>query len=162
MRWGEAFRMRRAALAALLMFLLAPLPALADAILTLSRGGETFELSYEDLKALPQHSVTTTTEFTDGPITFTGPLARDVLEQVGLDEAERVRLTAMNDYFIEVPTRDFAEYDVIMALEADGRRLSRRGKGPIWLMYPMSDYPELQDPLYNARLIWQLVSVEGL
>lgn len=137
-------------------------PALADPILTLSNGEDTVELTLEDLLALPQHSVTTVTEYTDGAVTFTGPLARDVLDELGLNDADRVRLTAMNDYFIDVPTSDFAQYDVIMALEADGTRLSRRDKGPIWLMYPISDHEELADPVFNARLIWQLVSAEAL
>jgi hypothetical protein len=158
----EAVGTRAGALAGLLALLCETGPAAADPILTLSSETETVELSLEDLKALPQHSVTTATEFTDGAVTFTGPLARDVLDEVGLAQAETVRLTAMNDYFIDVPTRDFAEYDVIMALEADGKRLSRRDKGPIWLMYPLDDYEELGDPIYNARLIWQLVSVEEL
>ncbi len=43
---------------------------------------------------------------------------------------------------------------------ADGERLSLRDKGPLWLMYPIDDHAELQDPLYNVRLIWQLTSME--
>lgn len=141
---------------------LAAWPTLADPALVLSRGDEAVELTLEDLEAMPQHSITTVTEFTDGATTFTGPLARDVFEHLDLNEVDTVRLTAINDYFIDVPTSDFRQYDVIMALEADGRRLSRRDKGPIWLMYPISDHEELADPQYVARLIWQLVSAEAL
>ena len=157
----EAVRRRAGAFATLIACALAAVPALADPALTLSRGGETAELTLEDLRTMPQHAVTTTTEFTDGLVTFTGPLARDVLDHLGLNEVETVRLTAINDYFIDVPTSDFTEYDVIMALDANGRQLSRRDKGPIWLMYPISDHDELADPRYNARLIWQLISVEA-
>lgn len=148
--------------ATLMACLIVPATAFADAVLTLSRDGETIELTRDELKALPQHSMTTTTEFTDGLITFTGPLARDVLDHLDLNDGEMVRMTAMNDYFIEVPTEDFAEYDVIMAMDANGERLSPRDKGPIWLMYPISEHEELSDPVYNARLIWQLMRVEAL
>ena len=49
---------------------------------------------------------------------------------------------------------------MILAMQADGTRLSIRDKGPIWLMYPVDDFPELQDPKYNLRLIWQLTVME--
>lgn len=142
-----------------------PSVAAAQTILTLSRGAvdvETLDLTLEDLQALPQHTLVTSNEFTDGAVTYTGPLARDVLELLALDSMETVRLTAANDYSIDVPTADFHRYEVILALEADGQRLSRRDKGPLWLMYPLSDHPELAGPLYNARLIWQVVRVEAL
>ena len=42
----------------------------------------------------------------------------------------------------------------------NGKRLSLRDKGPIWVIYPMTDNKELQDPAYNQRLVWQLVKIE--
>ena len=45
---------------------------------------------------------------------------------------------AANDYYVDIPTEDFTTYDAILAMEADGERLSRREKGPLWLMYPIS------------------------
>jgi hypothetical protein len=130
-------------------------------VLTLTNGQDVLELSIDDLEGMPQHTITTINEFTDRPVTYRGPLARAVLSYLDLDSVEVVRLTALNDYFIEIPTRDFLDYDVIMAIEADGVPLSRRDKGPIWLMYPISDHSELTDPRYNARLIWQLDRVEA-
>ena len=87
---------------------------------------------------------------------------RDVLAQLGLDDVAEVRLVAANDYFVDIPTEDFRAYDAILAMEADGKRLSRREKGPLWLMYPISDHPELKDPIYLRRLIWQVVRIEAL
>ncbi len=54
------------------------------------------------------------------------------------------------------------EYDVIFAMSQNGERLSIRDKGPIWVIYPMTDNDELQDRVYNDRLIWQLVKVDTL
>ena len=47
-----------------------------------------------------------------------------MLAQFGLDDVERVRLVAANDYFVDIPTEDFRVYDAILAMEADGRRLA--------------------------------------
>ena len=84
-----------------------------------------------------------------------------LLAQFGLEHADAVRLTAANDYFVDIPTGDFQAYDVILAMQADGKPLSRRDRGPLWLMYPISDHAELNDPVYFRRLIWQVVRIES-
>ena len=111
-------------------------------------------------RRLPQVTIVTENEFSDGAVTYSGPLVRDVLEHLALDQADTVRFTAANDYFVEIPTDDFRRFNVILAMEADGKKLSRREKGPLWLMYPISDHAELRDPIYIHRLIWQVVRIE--
>lgn len=115
-----------------------------------------------DLALLPQASLRTGNEFTDGEHSYTGPLVRDVLRVVGLAEAGTVRFTAANDYTVEIPVADFDRYDAILARRLDGRPMSLRDKGPLWLMYPVSAHPELRDPIYVSRLIWQVVAVEAV
>lgn len=73
---------------------------------------------------------------------------------------DMLRFSAANDYYVEIPVSDFRDYDVILAMQADGVPLARREKGPLWLMYPISDHEELADPLYIHRLIWQVEKVE--
>lgn len=138
--------------------------ATAEATLQLVGAGpsQTRELSLDDLAALPQVEVRTENEFSDGLVTYRGPLVRDVLAKLDLDRLTAVRFVAANDYYVDIPTSDFAEYDVILAMEADGKPLSRRDKGPLWLMYPISDNPALRDPTYLRRLIWQVVRIEAL
>ncbi|MEM7269968.1 MAG: molybdopterin-dependent oxidoreductase [Pseudomonadota bacterium] len=138
-------------------------PSFAGAVLTVinsSGGGDSAEFSRDDLRGLEQISYRTSTEFTDGEPEFSGPLARDVLASVGIGDATIAVMTAANDYAIEVPISDLMTYDVILATSVDGRRLSLRDKGPIWVMYPLDQHEELQDPVYNGRLIWQMVKIE--
>jgi len=148
-------------------FSLPPLSALADdpifVVLSQSDGAQT-EVSFtlEELDALPQVTVVTENEFVTGEVAFTGPLARVVLKQTGDVSADTVKLIAANDYHIEVPVEDFRKYDTIMATRQNGALFSPRDKGPIWLIYPMSDHSELRDSTYNSRLIWQLVRMEVL
>jgi hypothetical protein len=158
----------RAALgrALLVSFLLGASTAAAVAstpVLTLvgASGESSLELTLEELQALPQVTIRTANEFTDGIVAYRGPLVRDVLAMLRLDRLETVRFVAANDYFVDIPTEDFRSYEVILAMEANGRQLSRREKGPLWLMYPISDHPELRDPVYLRRLIWQVVRIEA-
>jgi len=117
-------------------------------------------LTEAELLALPQVSIRTRTEFTDGVVEFVGPRVRDVLALIAAGTATTAHMVAANEYAVDIPISDFAAYDVILAMHANGERLSLRDKGPLWVMYPLDDHKELQDPLYNIRLIWQLTKVE--
>jgi hypothetical protein len=153
--WG-----RRLAMPLTLVISLAQ-PALAETVLTLAPvEGAAIELTLEDIEALPQTAFVSHNEFVDAPTVFRGPLVRDVLAIVGLHEEALVRFTALNDYWVDIPVRDFVDFDAILAVEANGRRLSRRDKGPLWLVYPMDSHPDLQQHEFIARLIWQVVRVE--
>lgn len=132
-----------------------------EPLLSVANGsGPRVELTRQDLEALPQSQITTRTDFTDGRPTFSGPRVSEVLALVEPDGATRVRMIAANDYSVSIPVRDIMFYQPIFAMRQDGRKLSLRDKGPIWLMYPVDAHPELQTADFNANLIWQLVRVE--
>lgn len=117
-------------------------------------------LDGDDIAALPDATIVTRTDFTDGETRFEGPLATAVFALAGVEGWDVARMIAANDYAVDIPAKDFTVYGVILAHSADGARLSRRDKGPYWVMYPLDDFDELSDPVYNNRLIWQLVAVE--
>ncbi len=116
--------------------------------------------SEADLLALPQAMIRTRTEFTDGVVEFVGPLARDAVASIETGAATSIHLVAANDYAVDIPLSDITDYDVILAMQANGERLTIRDKGPIWVMYPLDDHAELQGPTYTVRLIWQLTTME--
>jgi len=146
------------------LFVSAGSSAFADAVLTLihSNGGSRVEQAFTlaDLDALPQTQITTANEFADGKNIYSGPLARDFIALAGETDVDNVTITAINDYIIEIPLSDFLTYDVVLTTRMNGTLLSRRDKGPIWIMYPMDDNPELRNPIINARLVWQTKSME--
>lgn len=134
--------------------------ALQEHILTLGGAiaGNKVELTRGDFLTYSQHQIVTSTSVTDGPQTFEGFLIRDLLQYYEAD-GEVVVARAHNDYQIEIPISDFERFDVIGALSMDGVPLSLRDKGPIWIVYPRDDHPELQDIRYDTRWVWQLVSL---
>ena len=150
-------------LSALVVFGFAITPAWAEALLTIRSNGTTVEMSDETFDGIEKVVLRTGTDWTDGVGVFKGPLARNVLEAAGIDPAKvtTIHATAANDYTVEIPAADFAKYDVILATEIDGKRLTLRDKGPIWIVYPRDDHDELDDPKVNARWIWQLVEMRA-
>jgi len=145
---------------ALAVFASSPDARAEEILLTLSNANVTsatpVKWTRDDLAALPQKQVQTATEWTDGRPVFEGPLARDVIAGAKGYAEKFVKAIAVNDYSVEIPLSDFEQYDVILALSMNGRELSLRDKGPIWIVYPRDSHPELHDPAFNSRWIWQL------
>lgn len=113
------------------------------------------------LEALGRHVVTTSTVWTErGPHQFEGVLMRDVLKSVGATAATTVKAKALNDYQVEIPVADFQRYDVILASSMDGKVLTARDKGPLWIIYPRDDHGELADERMDQRWVWQLNRLE--
>ncbi|MGF1609552.1 MAG: molybdopterin-dependent oxidoreductase [Kiloniellales bacterium] len=111
------------------------------------------------LEALGLHQLRTSTAWTDGVSTFEGPLLCALLDHVGA-EGDTLVARALNDYTVEIPIDDCRKYPVVLALRSDGRPLSVRDKGPIWIVYPRDDHPELANEVINSRWIWQLEQIE--
>ncbi|MDO4724744.1 MAG: molybdopterin-dependent oxidoreductase [Comamonadaceae bacterium] len=124
---------------------------------------DTLGLTEQDLLALPQTEVRTSTPWTDGTRSFRGPLLRDVLKLAGRErDVQNTSLLAksLNDYHVHIPASDAWKWDVIIALRMNGHPLSRRDKGPLWIIYPRDSHAELKRPHYDHRWPWQLHFIE--
>ena len=107
------------------------------------------------LEAMPTATIETMTPWTDGITKFEGPLAGDLMKRVGAT-GSRVKATAANDYSVEIPVSDFAAYRVILAMKMNGEILRTRNKGPLWVIYPWSEWAELRTEVGYGRSIWQI------
>lgn len=101
----------------------------------------------------------TTTPWLDGVQVFKGVLAKTLFERVGAEGAT-VMATALNDYTVSIPMDDFQNYDVLLATEMNGEEMLVSDKGPIWIVYPRDDHPELQERRISERWVWQLKALD--
>ena len=106
-----------------------------DSLLALQKAEfkNAFAFDRETLLALPQGTVTVTTNEYEKPVTFSGPLLKEVL---GYLEAAQVRTTfvALNGYTGWLDPDDIKSSDWILALEANGKPLGLGQQGPIWMV----------------------------
>ena len=113
------------------------------------------ELDLAMLEGLGLHELTTWTPWTNGETKFAGVLGRRLLSALDAHGSEVVG-TAMNDYKSIIPFDDFDSYDVLLATRMNGTPLRIRDKGPIWVIYPWSQNPELDDEVTRRKSVWQL------
>jgi hypothetical protein len=114
-----------------------------------------------DITGLERLGVTklvTWTPWTEGEVEFEGILARRLMEAVGASGSE-IDAPALNDYEQTIPMDDFYSYDVLLALRMNGDPMRVRDKGPIWIVYPRSDHPELDDFITREKSVWQLTAL---
>lgn len=111
------------------------------------------------LAGLPQHRIRTRTPWHPGTPEFTGPLLRDLLATVEAGGTV-LRMSALNDYRVDIPLDDVRQYDVIVARLVDGKAIAVRDKGPLFVMYPFDVHPQLRNAVYLSRCIWQLRRIE--
>ena len=136
-----------------------------DVVLTVSgaiaetNSGETAAFDMDMLKAMPATTFETTTLWTEGESAFAGVALAEILDRLGVTEGTIVA-SAINDYSIEIPVESITPSAPIVAYELDGASMSRRQKGPLWIVYPYDSDAAFRTEVIYARSIWQLDRLE--
>ncbi|SON58223.1 Oxidoreductase molybdopterin binding domain protein [Hartmannibacter diazotrophicus] len=111
------------------------------------------------LEALPGRHATMETPWTEGKVSFDGPLGRALMEAVGAT-GDNLNVVALNDYAAEVPMADVLDHDTIFATKMNGEEMSVRDKGPLFLIYPFDKEADLYNEKYFSRSVWQIKSID--
>ena len=144
-----------------------PIPAPAGEVVLRVRGmigaaagAEEVAFDMPTLERLGLVRFTTTTSWTEGPVTFEGVLLSSLLEAVGADQsATTLVLTALNDYAASMPVSDAKTWPVMLAIKENGQYMSPREHGPMWVVYPQHAYPQLGRRDFASRWVWQLAKI---
>ena len=113
------------------------------------------------LRALGSTIVETKTIWTEGTHVFQGVSLTDLIEELDLS-GSALRATAINDYAIEIPMSDAVENGPILAYLMDGKPMSVRDKGPLWIIYPYDSNANYRSEVVYSRSIWQLDRIEAI
>lgn len=163
--------MKAIVFAALLAFL-APVAAQAEiaqptgkVVLTITgaiankNAGDSAQFDMKMLESLGGREASMQTPWTEGNTSFKGPLLRNILKEAGAT-GKKLHVIALNDYAAEVPIEDADKIDTILATEMNGKPMSVRDKGPLFLIYPFDKNPELYNEKYFSRSVWQIKAIE--
>ena len=84
-----------------------------------------------------------------------------VLDVIGLNaDATTLKGKSLNDYPIEVSIADAREWPTIVAVKLDGKYMSVRDKGPLWLVDLRHMRAQFGNDKFNACWIWQIATIE--
>jgi hypothetical protein len=156
---------------ALALFFLSAAPGSAieapagPALLTISGAigvtnqGDTLVLDKRAFEALQMSTIKTETPWSEGIVTFEGVPLKALLDLAGA-KGRTIHAVALNDYAVDVPVEDAANPHVIVAYRMNGEIMRVRDKGPLWLIYPLSEDPSLQTEATHSKMIWQIKAFE--
>jgi len=116
------------------------------------------QFSLAELQAFPVVSFETETIWTDGVQQFTGVSLAALLGHLEISEGI-MELQAVNDYVVEFPVSGAVEGGPIVAYERNGALMSRRDKGPLWIVFPYDSNPAYQTEEIFSKSVWQLVRI---
>lgn len=114
-----------------------------------------FELRLRDLEAYPPVEFETNTIWTSGLQKFKGVRLHILLQDFGANSGT-LMLQAINDYQIFIPVEEITPDGAIIAYALNDRPMSRRGKGPLWLVYDYDASAEFRTETVYSYSIWQL------
>ena len=121
--------------------------------------GDAAAFDLDMLRALETETIRTSTIWTDGLQEFTGVPLRVLADTLGI-EASMLRARAINDYAVDIPIEDAQAGHALIAFARNGKPMTVRDKGPLWVIYPYDSDPRFQAEVYYARSIWQLDRIE--
>ena len=136
-----------------------------DVILTVTghvehtNAGDSAQFDLEMLEALASRTGAMETPWTTGKITFSGPLLSAILDAAGA-KGETLTVKALNDYAADMPVSDARDFETMLATRMDGKTMSVRDKGPLFLIYPFDIHPDLYNEKYFSRSVWQIKEIE--
>lgn len=115
----------------------------------------THRLDLAALTALPQETFQTSTIWTEGVQAFSGVPLTALLDWLEVEDGT-VMLIAQNDYQIRIPVKDIKKQKGLLAHHRNGKAMSLRDKGPLWLVYPYDSAAIYRSETIYAQSIWQL------
>jgi hypothetical protein len=110
------------------------------------------------LQELPSQHITTYTSWTNGTPVFKGVLLTDLLDKVKA-QGQKIRVTALNMYSADIDVKTLEQFPIILAYAMDGEAMSIRDKGPLWVIYPVKEFPELDQLKHVSSMVWQVNSI---
>jgi hypothetical protein len=121
--------------------------------------GKLLQMDLEMLEALPAYTFTTNTPWTDEPTEFTGVRIKHLLVYAGAGSTE-FRALASDKYWNDLKEMDFDNIPAIVAYKRNGQYMRLRDLGPLWLMFPFDEFPEISTEKYKTACVWQLIGIE--
>ncbi|MCY0094481.1 molybdopterin-dependent oxidoreductase [Hoeflea ulvae] len=135
--------------------------AMDEVVLTVSgkvANGEPVDFTLAELEALGTASITTSSPWESNAMTFDGVPLAVLMEAVGAS-GDTASIVALNKYRTTVPVTDFIDHGVILASRKEGAPMPVSDKGPLFVVYPFDDKPELNSEIYHSRSAWQVRSI---
>jgi hypothetical protein len=117
-----------------------------------------YHFSAADLKKLPEYTIETSTNWTRRE-KWQGPRLSDVLAVVGA-RGRSIRVYAYDDFRQDIPLSMIEKYQPVLAYKENGVNLRLDNFGPLFIVFPRDQHPELSQIVNMRRFVFQIRRIE--
>lgn len=118
------------------------------------------DFTLSELQAFTQSNITTAHPWSTEPQSYLGV---DMNALFGSLFSNRrvlsLQLEALNDFSVAVDWSQVAPFSPILAWQENGKIMTRRNKGPLWLMLPFDRASKVQQANFLHLMAWQLRAI---
>lgn len=91
---------------------------------------------------------------------YTGVFISDLVEMFGAEGVQSVRLTALDDYVIDINQEEWSNLRIVLATRVDGAYFGFETKGPMRIVFPDYDSDKLEHQELLPKWIWMITRIE--
>jgi len=133
-----------------------------QAALSITGPGGEATYSPAQLEEMGAMRMITRTPWRDEEAAFDGVLLSELLDAHGLLEATAIRVIAENDYAVVLPNMVWKNWPVLVATRVNGRAHTRRERGPIQFVLPMSNDARVGEGDLVNYWVWMAARIEAV
>jgi hypothetical protein len=126
-----------------------------DGAIAKKNAGDRADFDMKMIQSMKSQKFLTSTPWTDGKVEFEGVPFKDLFETLGVT-GTGLKAVALNDYIVNLDMETLISSGAILAYRMNGQEMSVRDKGPLWIMFPFDDRPQLKDEAIYSQSVWQL------
>ncbi len=133
-----------------------------EVVLTIFEEGEPLQkYSQKMLDVHPESfSLSTMTPWTNAVDQYKAIPLKSILGSI-INKYDTLHLKAENGFEVHENIRFLLDADAFLAFKKNGQFMRLRDKGPVWLLFPYSQRPKLDDAFHNQVAVWMLYEVNA-
>jgi len=120
--------------------------------------GDEIHVDIDWIKSLPSVSFDSNTPWAEGKQSFVGVRLSVFFDSLGV-KPKYFTAIGLDGYKADVKV-NWNKYPALIAYKHNGKDISVRRLGPLRVIYPFDDYPELLTDANVASAVWQLTKIE--
>lgn len=119
-------------------------------------------ITVADLAGLPLVEYGVVDPYLGKRVVYKGVLLRELVKHYGKPQTNIISFRAVDDYHAEFTRDEWSKWDIMLAIQEDGKAMGLREKGPAKIVMPYDTAQDLNQTRYTPKWIWQINSIEFL
>lgn len=107
-----------------------------------------------------QTTLITTTQWEKTPQAWSGVALTTLLKNIGA-QGTTLHVVCLNDYAVDISLQEINTYHPILAYQKNGKLMPIKEKGPLIIIWPYDQYPEIKgQQKYHNWAAWQVKEIQ--